>query len=701
MDKMDIAPGEDGEGRLQDEAAPKQEEASNIGADGEGGHPEKAPLTNSIGEEVTLSSRNHAKKKKRKKKKSRSSTEGTAMLRDGDQTETVTKESKPDDDAETDEQSESLESPEKHERGEMGKKVVAVGTDTDKGEEMGSTEADTSGADGEGHFSQPVTGISHGKNKEPYTHYPTEIEPPEAWAQFPVDYVNVETADDVDYDVTQSDALSRFIAAGSYVQYPSPVLATTAVTEEPLAGTKKDSFVQHLAQHRRTQIVVGCIALVFFALAVVLGVTLSRNSSSSDDGLPGFFTEVGRIDGQTDQGQFGSSVSISGDGSRLAVGMPGVADSELSRCVVQVYELNEISQWVELGAPIEGSATDVIGYLSNASFWLRAPLSISLSHDGNAIAIGSSFHDNTRFQANMGLVEIYNLTSSGSWTLLGNALLGEGAEDLFGASVSLSKDGNIVAIGAPGDQEGTNSMGRVQVYELDAGNWIAQGTAIAGSVPGAMFGGSVSLSADGKMLAVGGSTVSFENTVSAIVRTFSFSDDWTEVGLGILPRDTVRNTAYLARLSSDGTILVISNYYLHLVGDESSNDDSNESLDVRAFKLDEDTWMPLGSPLHENVPGEKAGYVVSQSNDGLIIGLGDPGSEDSSGGADSGHAHIYQFDGKDWEQIGPDLFGKRAGDLSGFSVALSGDGHRFVTGAPLNRENGFEHGCIQIFEYEL
>ena len=69
----------------------------------------------------------------------------------------------------------------------------------------------------------------------------------------------------------------------------------------------------------------------------------------------------------------------------------------------------------------------------------------------------------------------------------------------FGRSVSLSADGNVVAIGAPGHN---SFAGVVRVYEYD-GIWKQFGIDILGDNPGDTFGHVVSLSADGKTLCVG------------------------------------------------------------------------------------------------------------------------------------------------------------------------------------------------------
>lgn len=94
------------------------------------------------------------------------------------------------------------------------------------------------------------------------------------------------------------------------------------------------------------------------------------------------------------------------------------------------------------------------------------------------------------------------------------------------------------------------------------------------------------------------------------MRSFSYFGDWTELGSGVVGRDKLRHTVYQTELSSDGSILVVSNYYVTQAGAPSQNHSkSNKSLDARAFKLNGDVWEPLGLPLHKDVPGEKSGML--------------------------------------------------------------------------------------------
>ena len=91
-----------------------------------------------------------------------------------------------------------------------------------------------------------------------------------------------------------------------------------------------------------------------------------------------------------------------------------------------------------------------------------------------------------------------------AWVQRGNEIDGEAAYDYSGYSVSLSAKGNIVAIGAPdNDNGGGINSGHVRVFAYVGNNWIQIGNDIDGVAAGGFFGGALSLSSDGKFLAIG------------------------------------------------------------------------------------------------------------------------------------------------------------------------------------------------------
>ena len=98
-------------------------------------------------------------------------------------------------------------------------------------------------------------------------------------------------------------------------------------------------------------------------------------------------------------------------------------------------------------------------------------------------------------------------------------------------------------------------------------------------------------------------------------------------------------------------------------------------------------------------PGVKSGYFITLSDDGEVIGMGDPGRKVRKGQV-SGHAHIYIYskDNGEWQKAGPDIDGEAAGDMFGFDVSISGDAKHFIIGAPSSRGDGYGHGRVQVYK---
>ena len=81
--------------------------------------------------------------------------------------------------------------------------------------------------------------------------------------------------------------------------------------------------------------------------------------------------------------------------------------------------------------------------------------------------------------SNSGHVRVYQ-NNNGSWTQLGQDIDGENSGSQSGFSVSLSSEGNIVAIGAPNNNGNGTYSGHVRVYENNNGSWTQIGQDING-----------------------------------------------------------------------------------------------------------------------------------------------------------------------------------------------------------------------------
>jgi hypothetical protein len=120
------------------------------------------------------------------------------------------------------------------------------------------------------------------------------------------------------------------------------------------------------------------------------------------------------------------------------------------------------------------------------------------------VAIGARLNDGNG--TNSGHTRIYEYDAkTTSWTQLGSDIDGEAAGDQSGFSVSLSADGRRVAIGAHLNDDNGSRSGHTRIYEYNSStaSWTQLDRDIDGEAAGDNSGRSVSLSADGRRAAIG------------------------------------------------------------------------------------------------------------------------------------------------------------------------------------------------------
>jgi hypothetical protein len=89
---------------------------------------------------------------------------------------------------------------------------------------------------------------------------------------------------------------------------------------------------------------------------------------------------------------------------------------------------------------------------------------VALSSDGKTVAIGAT--SNNGNGDGSGHVRIFQWTESTStWTQVGEDIDGEARLDQSGESVSLSSDGKIVAIGATSNDGNGDASGHVRIFQ--------------------------------------------------------------------------------------------------------------------------------------------------------------------------------------------------------------------------------------------
>ena len=107
------------------------------------------------------------------------------------------------------------------------------------------------------------------------------------------------------------------------------------------------------------------------------------------------------------------------------------------------------------------------------------------------------------------------------------------------------------------------------------------------------------------------------------------------------------------------------------------------------------TINQLGSDIDGEAADDLSGWSVSLSSDGTILAIG--ARYNDGNGADSGHVRVYEWNDSTWTQKGADIDGEAADDLSGKSVSLSSDGTILAIGATRNDGNGADSGHVRVY----
>ena len=409
------------------------------------------------------------------------------------------------------------------------------------------------------------------------------------------------------------------------------------------------------------------------------------DADSDDDGsgtlslaepVMGSWRQVGDdIDGEAASDESGRSVALSADGSRIAIGASRNSGNGSSSGHVRLYDWNG-SAWVQVGGDINGeSVPDQSGF------------SVALSADGNRVAIGAPSNSGNGTQA--GHVRLYDWNGS-AWVQVGDDIDGEAADDQSGWSVSLSADGNRVAIGAnQNDGNGSNS-GHVRLFDWDGSAWVQVGGDIDGESVLDESGHSVALSTDGNRVAIGARRNGGNGNSSGHVRLYDWNGAaWVQVGSDIDGEAAFDQSGHSVSLSADGNRVAIGAFVNAGSGTNSGH--------VRLYDWNGTSWVQVGSDIDGDAAGDLSGWSVALSADGNRVAIGS--SDNGGNGSDSGHVRLYDWNGSSWVQAGGDINGEMSGDRSGRAVSLSANGSRMAIGAPFNDGNGGFSGHVRLYDF--
>ena len=438
-------------------------------------------------------------------------------------------------------------------------------------------------------------------------------------------------------------------------------------------------------------------------------------------------SSIGKFDGSSGYrvgNYFGASVSLSHDGYTMAVGAQSNNSSATGINGNQNTSGANTSGAVYIYTR-SGTSWSQQAFIkaSNTGFGDFFGRSVSLSDDGNTLAVGAPQEDSNATGINGDQTNnsvsfagaVYAFTRSGStWSQQAYIKASNTARaDHFGNAVSLSGDGNTLAVGAfyedsnvtgingiQSDISG-NNQGAVYTFFRTGTNWLQQAyikASDAGTHTHENFGYSVSLSVDGNTLAVSNPMfklyVFIRSGSSWSQQAYVKPSNWTNASD---PLDLVGNSV---SLSADGNTLAIGrksdpSNATGINGDQTDSSAGGSGA-VYIYTRSGTIWSQQAYIKASNVAtSDQFGYSVSLSADGNGLAVGAIGEDSNTTGinsdqtnnsaSSSGAAYVFTRSGTSWsQQAYVKASDTGAGDLFGQSVSLSGDGSTLAVGAWAN-----------------
>ena len=393
------------------------------------------------------------------------------------------------------------------------------------------------------------------------------------------------------------------------------------------------------------------------------------------------------INGEAAGDYSGWSVSLSSSGNTVAVGAIYNDGTGTNSGHTRVYDWDTVAtpnKWTKRGSDINGEAAgDYSG------------ISVSLSSNGNIVAIGAVYNDGAG--SNAGHVRVYywdTVATPNKWTKRGSDIDGESAGDFSGVSVSLSSDGNTVAIGGHYNDGTGLDAGHARVYDWNSVSWTKRGSDIDGEAANDQSGVSVSISSDGNTVAIGARYNDGAGLDAGHARVYDWDTlAWTKRGQDINGEAAGDNSGWSVSLSSDGNTVAIG-----AINNDASGNLLSNAGHARVYDWDTVSWTQRGQDIDGEAASDNSGWSVSLSSDGNRIAVGAMYNDGT--GSDAGNVRVYEWNTTSWRQLGLDIDGEATGDNSGRSVSLSSDGNILAVGAVYNDGNGTSSGQSRVFKYE-
>ena len=133
------------------------------------------------------------------------------------------------------------------------------------------------------------------------------------------------------------------------------------------------------------------------------------------------------------------------------------------------------------------------------------------------------------------------------------------------------------------------------------------------------------------------------------------------------------------------------------IGAPFNDDNGSQAGQVRVYEYQLGTWMQIGPDINGESAGDQSGTSVALNGDGSIVAIG-ASMNHGDNGAISGHVRVYENVSGTWIQVGSDIDGETHSNRSGSSVAINDDGTIVAIGAPTNYDKGVSAGHVRVYK---
>ncbi|MCK4658429.1 MAG: hypothetical protein KAV82_02815, partial [Phycisphaerae bacterium] len=259
-------------------------------------------------------------------------------------------------------------------------------------------------------------------------------------------------------------------------------------------------------------------------------------------------------------------------------------------------------------------------------------------------------------------------------------------EDMFGLSVSI--DGDVVVVGAPGKHDGVGCYcGAAYVFRHNGMVWEQEAKlSAADHAAGDFFGVSVAVSAD---LIIVGAYLHDDGTVwdTGAAYVFRHNGSGWEQEAKLTAADHAAGDYFGFSVAASGQVV--------LVGAWGDDDDGTDSGSAYMFRYNDTVWEQVAK-LTAADASSGDGFGNSVSMYGHLVLVGAPGDADS--GDFSGSSYIFSHDNLIWlQQAKVTASDAAGGDFFGHAGAITGS--TIITAAPYDGDAGADSGSVYAFAF--